>query len=97
MRDSANAKLDATVLLPTPPLPLITRMTCLTPGTGSSGPISRAAVGFSLMTPGGVEPNLHSVKCGMLDDCGANARGRSNCAREPGDDHAETKANTGGD
>ena len=40
-RWSASARLVATVLLPTPPLPLITRTTFLTPGTGSSLVMSR--------------------------------------------------------
>src|SRR5690606_29610687 len=36
-RASASDRLVATVLLPTPPLPLMTSTTFFTPGTGSSG------------------------------------------------------------
>src|ERR1700722_18478183 len=41
-RDIAIARLHATELLPTPPLPLITSTTCFTFGSGSSGPTARA-------------------------------------------------------
>src|ERR1051325_1768595 len=41
-RLSATARLLATVLLPTPPLPLITSTTLFTSGTGSSAATSRA-------------------------------------------------------
>src|SRR5678816_1259595 len=49
-RSSASARFAATVLFPTPPLPLITRITLRTPGTGSSPVRSRVGTSRSHST-----------------------------------------------
>jgi hypothetical protein len=45
-------RFTAVVLLPTPPLPLITRMTERTPGIGSSGPMGLVLLVVSDMLRG---------------------------------------------
>src|SRR6185369_6059330 len=101
MRDSARAKLQATVLLPTPPLPLITKITCFAPGTGSSGPISRAAITGSVMAHGAYSRTSSlSNSLWPIPAAGEKTPPRRvtaalrllDGAAQPGDDHAQAEA-----